>query len=87
MPSQYTAATKVSTLRTEDHSIPEEASGAERASIPLACVVPLALTHYLLTAPYISPAATYTLLSARTAAWNWDAPLAPLMRWIRASLY
>ena len=35
----------------------------------------------------MSPAASYNILSARTAAWNWDAPLAPLLIWIRASLY
>ena len=87
LPSQHTAATKVSNLRPEDHSIPEEATGAEIASIPIACIAPLPLIHPLLTAPYMSLAAAYTLLSAITAAWNWDAPLAPLMRWLRASLY
>ena len=85
--SQQTAATKVSKLRPEDHSIPDEATGAEILSIPLACIMPLALIHPLLTAPYMSRAAAYTLLSARTAAWNWDAPLDPLMRWLRAYLY
>ena len=35
----------------------------------------------------MSPASVYTLFSARTSAWNWDAPHAPLMRWLRASLY
>ena len=49
--------------------------------------MPLALTHPLLTSPYISPTTAYTFLSVRTAAWNWEAPLATLMRWIRASLY
>ena len=67
-PSRQMAATKVSKLRTEDHRIPKEISGAERASIPLAYITPLALIHPLLTAPYISPAVAYTLLSARTAA-------------------
>ena len=60
---------------------------AERAHIPLACIMPLALERPLLTAPYLSPASAYTLLSARNTAWNWDAPLAPLMIWLRASLY
>ena len=49
--------------------------------------MPLALTHPLLTAPYMSPDAASTLLSSRTAAWNWDAPLEPLLRWLRAFLY
>ena len=87
VPSQQMAATEVSKLSPEYHSIPEEAAGAERVSIPLSCIAPLALIHTLLTAPYMSPAAAYTLLSERTAACNWDAPLAPLMRWLRASLY
>ena len=87
MPSQYTASTKVIKLRLEDHSIPKVETGTEIARIPLACITPLALIHPLLTAPYMSPAATYTLLSARNASWNWEAPLAPLMRWLRASLY
>ena len=81
------AATEVSNIRPEDHSIPGGVAGAKRASIPLACIAPLALTHTLLNAPYMSLAAAYTLLSARTTAWNWDAPLAPLMIWLRASLY
>ena len=34
----------------------------------------------------MSLAAAYTFLSDRTAAWNWDAPFAPLMRWLRESL-
>ena len=63
------------------------ATWAERASITIACIAPLALIHLLLTAPYMSLAAAYTLFSARTAAWNWDAPLASLMIWLRASLY
>ena len=29
----------------------------------------------LLTAPYLSPVATYTLISAKSTAWNWDAHL------------
>ena len=62
-------------------------SEAERARIPLTCITPLALTYPLLTAPYISPDSAYTLLSARTADWNWEAPLVPLTRWIRVSLY
>ena len=41
----------------------------------------------LLTAPYLSPAAAYTLLSERATAWIWYAPLAPFMKWIRASLF
>ena len=49
--------------------------------------MPLVLAHTLLTAPYLSPAAAYTLLLERVIAWNWDAPLAPLMTWLRASLY
>ena len=49
-----------------------------------ACITPLALAHPLLTAPYLSPAAAYTLLASRVQAWKWDAPLKPLMTWLRA---
>ena len=49
--------------------------------------MPLALSHPLLTSPYLSLAAAYTLLFARVHAWKWDALLDPLMTWIRASLY
>ena len=87
VPSQKTAATEVSKLRLEDHSISEEVTGAEREIIPLACIAPLSLIHPLLSAPYMSQAAAYVLLSARTTVWNWDAPLAPLMKWLRAYLY
>ena len=51
------------------------------------CIAPLVLAHPLLTAPYLSPAAAYTLLLARVTSWNWDAPLAPLITWLRASIY
>ena len=84
--SQDTAASEVTKLRPEDHSIPEAAAGAEKAFVPLAYIALLALAHPLMTAPYLSPSAAYTLLSARSTVWNWDAPLAPLMRWLRASL-
>ena len=59
----------------------------ERSCIPLTCITPLALSHALMTAPYLSPAAAYTLLPERATTWKWDAPLAPLMKWLRASLY
>ena len=78
--SQQTAATKVSKLRPEDHSIPEEVTGTERLNIPIACIAPLVLIHPLLTATYMSPWDAYNLFSERTPAWNWDAPLAPIMR-------
>ena len=71
--------TKVSKLRREDHNIPEEVTGAERASIPLACITPLAIIHSFITTPYMSPSAAYTLLSEITATCNWDASLAPIM--------
>ena len=51
------------------------------------CITPLALEHPLMTAPYLFPDAAYTLLSERATAWSWDAPLAPLMKWLRAYLY
>ena len=59
---------------------------AEQARIPLPCIAPLALVHPLINDPYLSPAAAYTLLLARVTAWSWDAPLVPLMKWIRAYL-
>ena len=62
-------------------------AGAETACIPRTCIVPLALAHPLLTAPYLSPAAAYTLLSVRVTARNWDALLVPLMTCLRSSLY
>ena len=87
VPSQHTASTKVINIRLEYHIIPKATEGAERESILVACIAPLAFTHPLLTAPYTSTAVVYRLLSERNAAWNWDAQLAPLMIWIRASLY
>ena len=41
----------------------------------------------LLKAPYLSPAVAYTLLAAKVHAEKWDAPLKPLLTWLRASLY
>ena len=87
VPSQLTAASKISNIQPEEAGIPQAVTGAETASIQRACIAPLFLAHPLLTAPYLSPTAVYTLLLARVTAWNWDAPLAPLMTWLRASLY
>ena len=70
IPSQQTESTKFINLRPEYHSITEEVTGAERARILIACIVPLALIHPLITSPYMSPASASTLLSERTAAWN-----------------
>ena len=72
---------------TSRHKHPEASPGAAPISLPRACIMPLALAHPLLKAPYLSPAAAYTLLAARVHAWKWDAPLKPLMTWLRASLY
>ena len=59
----------------------------ERPRIPLAYIAPLTLAHPLMTAPYLSPADAYTLFSAISTAWKRVAPLEPLMKWLRASLY
>ena len=87
VPSQHTAASKVNKLKPEEHSIPEAAAVDEQARIPLACIALLALVHPLMTAPYLSPSAAYTLLLARASFWSWDDPLAPQMKWLRESLY
>ena len=87
VPSPLTAASEFNKIRPEDPSIPEVVIVAETTRIPRACIVPLVLAHSLLTVPYLSPAAAYTLLLERVAAWNWDVPLAPLMTWPRVSLY
>ena len=87
VPSQLTAASDIKKILPEYPWIPQAVTGAETACIPRTCIAPLVLAHPLLTAPYLSPAAAYTLLLARVTAWNWDAPLAPLRTWLRASLY
>ena len=85
--SQPKVASEINKIRPEDPCIPQVVTGAETAHIPQACITPLVLSHPLLTAPYLSLDSAYTLLLARVTAWNWDAPLAPLMTWLRASLY
>ena len=85
--SQHTAASKVTMLRPEEHSITKAAAVVKRSCIQHACISPLTLAHPMLTAPYLSPDIAYTLLLEISTAWNWDAPLAPLMRYLRASLY
>ena len=87
MLSQITAASEINKIRPEDTGIPQAVTGTETTHIPRAFIAPLVLAHPLLTAPYLSPAAAYTLLSARVTARNWDASLAPLMIWLRESLY
>ena len=78
---------EVSKIQPRDTSIPKAAPGSETTRLKRACITPLALAHPLLTSPYLSPAAAYTLLAARVHAWKWYAPLKPLMTWLRASLY
>ena len=67
--SQETATSEVTKLRPENHTIPEEAAVPEQARIPLACIAPIVLAHPLLTNTYLSPAAAYTLLSARSTSY------------------
>ena len=86
-PSPHTAASETTKLQPDEHSITEAAAVSEQARIPLACIAPVALVHLLLTAHYLSPAAVYTFLSTRATAWSWDAPLAPLMKCLRESLF
>ena len=78
---------EVAKLRPQDTSIPKASPGASTISLAPACIVPLTLAHALLKAPYLSPAAAYFLLAAKVHAKKWDAPLKPLMTWLRASLY
>ena len=86
-PTETVANSEVAKLQPQDTSIPEVSPGAATISLTRACITPLALAHPLLTTPYLSPAAAYTLLAARVHAWKWDTPLKPLMTWLRASLY
>ena len=81
------AASEINKIQPEDTGIPQAVTGAYTARIPQSCIALLVLAHPLGTAPYMLPAASYTLLSSRFTAWNWDYPLAPLMTWLRASLY
>ena len=78
---------EVAKLRPHESSIPEASPGASTISLTRACIAPLTLAHPLLKAPYLSPASAYTLLAAKVYANKWDAPLKPLMTWIRAYLY
>ena len=59
---------EVSKLRLGDTNIPEAATGAETTRLTRAYTTPLALAHPLLTTPYLSPAAAYTILFARVNA-------------------
>ena len=78
---------EVAKLRPQDTSIPEASPGASTIRLSRACIAPLTLAHPLLKAPYLLPAAAYSLLAAKVYAKKWDAPLKPLMTWLRASLY
>ena len=78
---------EVAKLQPHEVSTPESAPGATTISLTHACIAPLTLVHPLLKATYLSPAAAYTLLTAKVHAEKWDAPLKPLLTWLRASLY
>ena len=69
------AASKVAKLIPAEHIIPKAAEVVEQSYVPLVCIAPLALVHPLLTAPYLFPAAAYTLLLARATASCLDACL------------
>ena len=79
MPSQLKAASEINKIRPEDTGTPQAVTVTETDRIPRAYIAPLVLAHPLLTAPYLSPAAAYTILAEIVTAWNWDAPLEPLM--------
>ena len=78
--SPRTAATEVEKFTNNSAAV------AEQAGILISLIDPLTFVRPLLTAPYLTPAAAYTLLAAQVAAWIWDAPLAPLMKCLRVSL-
>ena len=69
VPTEQKSDSEVSKLRPGETSIPEAAPGADTTRLTRACITPLALAHPLLPAPYLSPAAAYTLLAARVHAW------------------
>ena len=87
VPTETVANAEVAKLQSRDTSITKASPEAEIISITRTCIMPLALAHPLLMAPYLSLAAAYTLLAARVHTWKWDAPIKPLMTWLRASLY
>ena len=87
VPTKTMADQEVDKLQPRDTSIPDASLKAATISLPCACIAPLTLAHPLLTAPYLTPAAAYALLAARVHTKKWDAPLKPLMTWLRASLY
>ena len=70
VPTETVANSEVTKLQPQDTSIPEASPGAATTSLPRACITPIALAHSLLTAPYMSPSAAYTLLAARVHAWK-----------------
>ena len=70
IPSPHRAASEVNKLRPDKNSISKAAAVADQYRIPLAYITPIALVHPLLTAPYLSPVAAYTLLLERSTAWS-----------------
>ena len=66
----HRAASEVNKLRPDKNSISKAAAVADQYRIPLAYITPIALVHPLLTAPYLSPVAAYTLLLERSTAWS-----------------
>ena len=70
VPTEAVANTEVAKLQPHDTCIPEASPEAATISITQAYITPLSLARPLLTAPYLSPAAAYTLLAARVHAWK-----------------
>ena len=69
--SPSTAATKVAKLWPTDKRIDDAAAAvSDQACIPLACIAPLISVNLILTSPYLTPAAAYTLLAAIAASWR-----------------
>ena len=87
VPTEAVADHEVAKLRPQEASIPKASPGASTISLARACIAPLTLAHPLLKAPYLSPAAAYSLLAAKVHSEKWDVLLKPLMTWLRASLY
>ena len=60
---------------------------SDRARLPLALLAPFQFVHPLLSAPYLSPPISYTLLTAQAEKMRWEGEITPLLNWLCAALF
>ena len=84
--SAATAAQSLANCTPAATEIPALTTANYRAHLPLAVIAPLQFVKPLLSAPYLSPTAVYTFLTAHAAEMRWEEKMELLIPYLLATL-